>query len=88
MLALELLANLAVVFIVTLCFQKQPPQVLCKKGVLRKFTKFTGKHLYQSLFFIKVADLRSAPLHNCLCFEHAQISHFTFHISLEVLYDN
>ena len=29
-----------------------------KKGVLRNFTKFTGKHLCQSLFFNKVADLR------------------------------
>ena len=29
-----------------------------KKGVLRNFTKFAGKHLYQSLFFNKVADLR------------------------------
>ena len=26
-----------------------------KKGVLRNFTKFTGKHLCQSLFFNKVA---------------------------------
>ena len=30
------------------------PEVLCKKGVLRNFTKFTGKHLYRSLFFNKV----------------------------------
>ena len=33
-----------------------------KKGVLRSFTKFTGKHLCQSLFFNKVAGLRPAPL--------------------------
>ena len=32
-----------------------------KKGVLRNFTKFTGKHLCQSLFFNKVAGLR----HRC-----------------------
>ena len=31
------------------------PEVFCEKGVLRKFTKFTGKRLYQSLFFNKVA---------------------------------
>ena len=31
-----------------------------KKGVLRNFTKFTGKHLCQSLFFNKVAGLRPA----------------------------
>ena len=33
------------------------PQVFCKKGVLRNFTTFTGKHLCQSLFFNKVAGL-------------------------------
>ena len=31
------------------------PEVFYKKGVLRNFTKFTGKHLCQSLFFNKVA---------------------------------
>ena len=31
-----------------------------KKDVLRNFTKFTGKHLCQSLFFDKVASLRPA----------------------------
>ena len=31
------------------------PEVFCKKGVLRNFTKVTGKHLYQSPFFNKVA---------------------------------
>ena len=43
-----------------------------KKGVLRNFTKFTGKHLCQSLFFNKVAGLRPAtfllkktPQHRC-----------------------
>ena len=34
--------------------------MLCKKGVLRNFTKFTGKHLNQSLFFNKVAALSPA----------------------------
>ena len=34
------------------------PDVLCKKGVLRNFKKFTGKHLCQSLFLNKVAGLR------------------------------
>ena len=38
------------------------PKVFCKKGVLRNFTKFTGKHLCQSLFFKKVAGLRPATL--------------------------
>ena len=35
------------------------PEVFCKKGVLRNLAKFTGKHLCQSLFFKKVAGLRS-----------------------------
>ena len=38
------------------------PGVLCKKGALRNFSKFTGKHLCQSLFFNKVAGLRPATL--------------------------
>ena len=31
--------------------------VFCKKGVLKNFAKFTGKHLFQSLFLNKVAGL-------------------------------
>ena len=38
------------------------PEVFCKKGVLRNFTKFTGKHLCQSLFLNKVATLRPSTL--------------------------
>ena len=38
------------------------PEVFCKKGVLRNFAKFTGKHLCQSFFFNKVAGLRPATL--------------------------
>ena len=34
--------------------QKQPPELFCKKGVLRNFAKFAGKHLCQSFCF-KVA---------------------------------
>ena len=34
--------------------QKQPPEVFYKKGVLKSFAKFTGKHLCQTLFFKKV----------------------------------
>ena len=33
------------------------PEMFFKKDVLRNFTKFTGKHLYQSLFLRKVAGL-------------------------------
>ena len=51
--------------------QKQPPEVFCKKGVLRNFSKFPGKDLCQSLFFNKVVGLRPPTLlkkrlyHNC-----------------------
>ena len=37
-------------------------EVFCKKGVLKNFAKFSGKHLCQSLFSNKVADLRPATL--------------------------
>ena len=33
-----------------------------KKGVLRDFAKFTGKHLYESLFLNKVIGLEPATL--------------------------
>ena len=37
------------------------PEVLCNKGVLRNFPKFTG-HLCQRLFFNKTGDIRPATL--------------------------
>ena len=37
-------------------------EVFCKTSVLKNFGKFTGKHLCKSLFFNKVADLKSANL--------------------------
>ena len=42
-------------------FRSSRSEVFCKKGVLRNLTKFTGKHLCQSLLFNKVAGLR----HRC-----------------------
>ena len=33
------------------------PEVFYKKGVLRNFPKFTGKHLCQRLFFNKAVGL-------------------------------
>ena len=41
--------------------QKQSPKAL-EIGVLENFAKFTGKYLCESLFFNKVAGLRSATL--------------------------
>ena len=43
-------------------FRNSRPEVFCKKGVLRNFSKFAGKHLCQSLSFNKVAVLRPATL--------------------------
>ena len=42
--------------------QKQPRRCSVKKGVLKNFKKFTGKHLCQRLFFNKVAGFRPATL--------------------------
>ena len=36
--------------------QKQPPEVFCKKGVPKKFTKFTGKHLSHKNYHIKTSE--------------------------------
>ena len=38
------------------------PEVFCKKGVLRNFAKFAGKHLCQSPFLNKVAGIRPATI--------------------------
>ena len=40
--------------------QKQPSEVVYKKGVPENFTKFIGKHLCQSLFFNKGVCLKPA----------------------------
>ena len=45
-----------------IAYRNSHPDVLCKKGVLRNFAKFTGKYLCQSLFSNKVAGLRPAAL--------------------------
>ena len=56
---------------ISFTYRSSRPEMYCKKGVLRNFAKFTGKHLCQSLFFDKVADLRPAtllkkrPWHRC-----------------------
>ena len=42
--------------------RSMPPELFCKKGVLRTFAKFTEKHQCQGLFFNKVAGLRPATL--------------------------
>ena len=42
--------------------KKQPPEVFYKKGVLKNFENLTGKHMYQSLFFNKLASLKPETL--------------------------
>ena len=55
-----------------------------RKGVLRSFAKFTGKHLCQILFFNKVAGLTPATLlkkrlwHRCFLVNFCEISKNTF----------
>ena len=62
------------------------PGVFCKKGVLKNFTKFTGKYLCQSLFFNKVACLRPATLlkkrlwHRCFPVNFVKFSRTPFSI--------
>ena len=45
--------NLILVLLLVLHLRSRRPEVFCRKGVLRNFTKLTGKHLYQSIFFKK-----------------------------------
>ena len=43
-------------------FRNSHQRCSIRKGVLKNLAEFTGKHLYQSLFFYKVADIRPATL--------------------------
>ena len=45
-------------------FQKEPLEVFLKNGALKNFAIFTGKHLYWSLFLIKLQAFRPATLLN------------------------
>ena len=38
--------------------KKQPPEVLYKRGVLKKFVNCRGKNLSRSLFFNKIASYK------------------------------
>ena len=38
-------------------FRSSRPEVFCKKGVLKDFAKFTGKHLCQRLFFCEFCEI-------------------------------
>ena len=39
-------------------YRTSRPDLFCEEDIFRNFAKFTGKHLWQSLLFNKVADLR------------------------------
>ena len=43
-------------------YRSSCPELFCQEVVLENFAKFTGKHLCQSVFFNKVAGLRSPIL--------------------------
>ena len=43
-------------------YRSSRPEVFRKKDVLRKITKFIGKHLGQSFFFNKVEGIRPTTL--------------------------
>ena len=49
------------------------PEVFCKKGILKKYAKFTEKHLCSSLFFNKVAGLRQKNLQKVLSYMHNSV---------------
>ena len=61
------------------------PEEFYKKGFLRNFGKFTGKHLCQSLLFNKVWGIRPAMLlkkklwHRCFPVNYAKFLRSTFH---------
>ena len=44
------------------CIRSSRPEAFFKKGLLRSFAKFTGKHLCQSFFLNKIAGLRPETL--------------------------
>ena len=63
-----------------LTFRSTPPEVFYKKGVLKNFAKFTGKHLCQSLFFNKVRAtlLKMRLCHRCFNVTFARFLGTTF----------
>ena len=64
------------------CFRRNYQGCSVKKGVLRNFAKFTGKHLCQGLFFNKVAGvwnfIKKEALAQVFSCEFCEISKNTF----------
>ena len=64
---------------VAIAFRSSHQRCSMKKGVLRNFRKFAGKHLWQSLFLNKVSGLRpEETLAQVLLYEFCVISKNTF----------
>ena len=65
-------------------YRSSRPEVFCKKSLLKNFTKFTGKHQCQSLFFNKVACLRPVTVlkkrlwHRCFPVNFAKVLRTSF----------
>ena len=53
------------------------PEVLYKEGILKNFTKFTGKHFCQSLFLSKFTDFKLR--HRCFPASFAKLLRSRFH---------
>ena len=68
----HIIHNQTVVEHAVLC-RSNCPEMFFKKVVLKNFTKFTGQHLYQSLFFSKVAGLTKELWHRCFLVNFAKI---------------
>ena len=56
-----------------------------KKGLLKNFAKFTGKYLYQSLFFNKVAGLMPATLLKKRLWHRCFPMNFTFNLLKQLI---
>ena len=71
-----------------LIIRSSRPDVFCKKGILRNFAKFTGKHLCQNLFFIKKESL--AQEFSCEFCEISKNTYFyrTSLVAASVLYSD
>ena len=74
---LETIEHAQIDFFILMITRSSRPEAFFKKGVLRNFTKFTGKHLCQSLFFNKVAGLMTP---------HRTPSESRYHMLAQLMY--
>ena len=84
-LTLHVFVKISRVMVFFILQSSRGPEVFCKKRALKNFTKFIGKHLYQSLFFNKVEGLRPATLlketlARCLLMNFVKLSRTPFFI--------